>query len=346
MTGPIGIIVNPCSRKNKGRPDRAAALRRALGPHGAVRETQAPGDVRSAVEDLLARGARIFVSDGGDGSLHWLLNGLRAALGPGEPLPIVLPTGGGTIDFAAAKAGVRGAPDRVVERLVSAVARGDTIESVALPSLELRSTRVAEGGREVPFERLGFLAALGGMACRYFEEYARAPDGVPAGLRIVARTLGSAALAGAGLARLPGVPLAWAAYGAHMLRADAARVHVDGRELAGREWRLLAAGAFPCAIGGVLRVFPLARDGKLHIVAGNPGALETALGLRALLLGGAIGGGVLEAAAGAFGVEALGAEPLRPVADGEPLGPVRAVEARPGPAVRIVRIAPMGAERG
>jgi hypothetical protein len=110
----VGVITNPNSKKNFRRPQRRRSLEQAVGHHGVVRETRSLEDLPRAIGELLDAGCQYYVCDGGDGTLHWVLNSLhdavkaRAAAGGSAELPVVVPTNGGTVDFVARKAGLKG----------------------------------------------------------------------------------------------------------------------------------------------------------------------------------------------------------------------------------------------
>src|SRR3954468_8322577 len=68
----IGVITNPNSRKNKGRPDRARRLQSIVGNLGEVHETRSLESIKPVLRDFLRKRARYWVADGGDGALHWM----------------------------------------------------------------------------------------------------------------------------------------------------------------------------------------------------------------------------------------------------------------------------------
>jgi hypothetical protein len=69
----IGVITNPNSRKNKGKPDRAARLQSIVGAMGEVHETRTLESIKPVLREFLRKRARYWVADGGDGALHWML---------------------------------------------------------------------------------------------------------------------------------------------------------------------------------------------------------------------------------------------------------------------------------
>jgi hypothetical protein len=335
----VGVVLNPRARKNRARggcpEDRVARLSRLLGPWGEVRVTESVEDLGGAVAQLLPRATHL-VSDGGDGALHWLIHEVRARVEDPARWPAFVPTNGGTIDFVARKAGVRGRSDAILRALAAAASADRPPPEVALDTLHL--TGATDGG--APFDRLGFALAAGGVGNRFFDKYYEDPDPTPATIvRVIARTVRDW-----GLERVAPRLLDGSSWAAHLFRPTRARVVIDGEELPTLEHSGLHAGAFDVNLGGVLRVFPLARDpGVLHFQAGEMSPGEIIAHLPALAAGGAIRGPKLRDTAGAeMLVEAVAGERLAPIVDGERFEGLTRLEVRAGPRVRIARVSPAG----
>ena len=170
----IGIILNPNSGKNrKAAPGRAERLQAIVGRHGVVVQTRSLLELRPALAALLDEGVQCLVSDGGDGALHWMLNEGRRLIAE-DPrfadavLPPALPTNGGTIDFVAKKAGLKGGAEQLVAGLVDAMADGAPPPEISVDSLEITGTEWAEGTMQ-SFRRMGFALAAGGASVQAFE---------------------------------------------------------------------------------------------------------------------------------------------------------------------------------
>ena len=273
----IGVVVNPNSRKNRrDRRDRAEEIRRLLGPWGTVHRTEGLEELRPAIRSLLDEGVDYFVSDGGDGALHWMLNELaraRAERGdPGGSLPVVLPTNGGTIDFVARKAGVRGHAFSIVGSLVERLAADRPPEVAEIDSLEI----LEEGEDAEPVRRLGFALAAGGVGRRFFDRYYEYPD--PGARSIVAIIVRAVASQVGGALRLP-LPEPALDYARQAFRRTEARVRIDGREVDTTEHGAINAGSIDICLGGVIRVFPLAvSEGEIHFQARGPLAVGRSSG--------------------------------------------------------------------
>ena len=128
-------------------------------------------------------------------------------------------------------------------------------------------------------------------------------------------------------------------YAAHMFAPTRATVSIDGVALEETDHACLHAGSFDVNLGGVLRVFPLARErGVLHLQAGFLSPLSMIKNLPALAAGGAIRAPRMRDTSGTeMIVEAIG-EPLSPILDGERFEGLTRLEVRPGPRVRLARV--------
>jgi diacylglycerol kinase family enzyme len=336
----IAVIYNPNSRKNRrappGRPDR---LRRILGPSGEVFETRRPEELGPVVGRLLEQGVDYLVSDGGDGSLHWAVNEVArqsASRSNHRDQPALLPTNGGTIDFVARKVGITGNSERIVLALTRALASQKPPDLVTLDSMEITGIELGPNGRELPFRRIGFSLAAGGIGQRFFGKYYAEPVLGARGIaRVVVRAVGSHV---AGAIGLP-LPEPALTYGREVFRPTRARVIIDGREVPSHEHGAIHAGAFDIELAGVFKVFPLARSsGVLHFQAGALSPAEIIRALPDLWRGGAIQGEHLVEVGGVrMSVEALD-EPLYPIIDGESFGPLKRLEVRLGPEVSVPRL--------
>jgi hypothetical protein len=332
----IGVIINPTSRKNRRQPPgRAQRLAHLVGPWGVVYETRALGDLRAVVGRLLERGVQYLVSDGGDGSMHWAINEARDLVGGShQDLPCFVPTNGGTVDFVARNVGIVGGAEKVLVELARWVANDRKPPVVELDTLLVSGDRRTAGGELVPFARLGFALAAGGIGQRFFDKYYAEPEpGARAIVSVVAQGVGSWAANRLGLP----LPERWTAYGRELFRPTSARVVIDGEELPDREHGAIHAGAFDVSLSGVFRVFPLAREpGKIHYQAGGIVPLEMIRALPDLYRGRAIKSArLVERAGSEMIIEVLGNELLRPILDGESFTNLVRLNVQPGPRIRV-----------
>ena len=326
----VGVVLNPQARKNRGTSsDRAEHLSDLLGRHGQVVETRSLDDLPSAVERLLPRATHL-VSDGGDGALHWLINEVRDRLGDDpDRWPTFVPTNGGTIDFVARRAGVRGHAAAIVGRLATAAATRRPPREVELDTLRVEGTYT--DGRA--FVRHGFALAAGGIGNRFFDKYYEDPEpsaGTIVG--IIARTVSEYALGQIGAKRDT-------SYSDHMFRPTPARVTIDGQEVRTHAHDGLHAGSIDVNFAGVLRVFPFAHEaGALHFHAGALRPSVIISNIPELIAGRALSGDNLIDTRGHEMVITAEREPLRPVIDGERYEDVAGLRITSGPRVRIGRV--------
>ena len=332
----IGIILNPNSGKNrKAAPGRAQRLQAIVGDQGTVVQTRSLDELGPALRALLDDGAQCLVSDGGDGALHWMINEGRK-LRPDGDLPPALPTNGGTIDFVAKKAGLKGSAERLVAALVDSMSGGRPPSEMVVDSLEITGSERVDGVL-TPYRRIGFAVAAGGVAQRFFDSYyADGGRGAAGIVSVVRRTVGGQL---ADALRIPS-QRPERRVNRHLFKPTRARVTLDGELLPQTEFSGLNAGAFDVCLGGVFRIFPLARQpGSLHFQVGDLRPWEVIRSIPALARGGLIRSERLTEVQGAeLVIEAVGDEALAPIIDGESFPGVATMTLRPGPKVRLVTL--------
>ena len=337
----IGVITNPHSRKNQRQPvGRVGRLQEILGGAGEVRETQSTSEVAPAVRDFFRKKIEYLVSDGGDGAMHWLLNAARSVAAEDEfrslDFPLAVPTNGGTIDFVAQKANMRGEGLQIIDALVRTTAEGRPPKVITLDSFEVDGIQRTDRGDE-PFKRIGFALAAGGIGQRFFDKYYETKNpGVRTILSVVSRAVGSHLAA---QVPLP-MPERVLKFGREIFEPTHARVVIDGEELPTTEHGAIHAGAFDISLGGVFRVFPLAHErGVLHFQAGGIVPSEIIRALPDLYRGGAIRSRKMKDVSGrVMEIEAVGDELLCPIIDGEPFVGLTRMTVRPGPFIRVARV--------
>jgi diacylglycerol kinase family enzyme len=315
----LGVVVNPFARKNRALPgDRIDSLRCLVGPWGEVHQTGAISDLQGIVERLYPRASHL-VSDGGDGALHWLINEMRSQVSDSQRWPIFVPTNGGTIDFVARKARVRGRADAILRALTHSAQADRRPPEVCLDSLELRG----ETSDGATFHRIGFALAAGGVGNRFFDKYYEHDDpGRGTIARVIVRAVGEYAVSRAG----------------ELFTPTYARVVIDGEVVPTRNHNALHAGAFDVNLGGVIRIFPRAREpGVLHFQAGEISPPKIIAHLPALVAGGAIRGDRLRDVSGREMVIEARREPLSPIIDGERFTGIVRLVVRAGPRIRVAQ---------
>lgn len=342
----VGILINANSRKNRGRAGRAEEVRAAVGPHAIVRETKDLSELRPVVEEFIEAGCRYWVSDGGDGTFHWLMNAGREVLsdrGDGAVVQVfpyrLVPTNGGTIDFIARKAGIHGQSDAVIRKLVEGVRLGHEFAAEPIDTLLITGHRVGDPAGVDAFCRVGFAVAVGGIGQRFFAKYYEARNPGPWTIIEVSvkAGLGQAAML-PGLRSLPFLD-GLRRFADDVLGGTRARVAIDGRQLPHNLFQGLHAGAVDIDFG-TMKLFPYAATpGRMHVVAGAMDRIECAWKWVFLVAGRPVpGGNWIETPGELFEVEALPGETLDPVIDGEIFRGLDRVVVRLGPKVLVPRI--------
>jgi len=340
----IGVITNPNSKKNRRRHNRVAELQAIVGEFGLVRQTPSTDAIGPVIGEFKERGVDFWVSDGGDGALFWMLNKASETLGHGvEALPsqlrYALPTNGGTIDYVARRAGVRGRAEQILKKLVDTYRSGGSFPESIVPSLLLTGTQIGSDGVERPFEKVGFATAIGGVGNRFFDKYYKAR--IP-GPKVIVEVISKASFSFL-VDQVPfirdRIPQSWLTYGREVLTPTPAKVWADGNELPYKQFSTIACGAFKINLGGVLKMFPWAGKGKIHISAGEPDTWDIIANFPRMATGRRLSSKDLYDAPGTeLIVEATTEELLRPNVDGEFVDNVKRLVIRPGPKFRIPRI--------
>lgn len=337
----IGILTNPRSRKNLSRSGHVRRLLAMASDDVLVRATDDLDQVRGAVRDFIDAGCRIWVADGGDGTLHWLMNeggevlreqGLWDGVGP-FPVPLC-PTNGGTIDFVARKTGIRGRAERLIRVLIDAERAGEALQVVELPTLRVTGRHVGQATDD--FVRLGFAAAIGGIGQKFFQQYYEARNPNRWTILHVAARGGVGHLA----TFVPVRGVRWLEelqeHGRRILAGTRAHVAIDGQELPYDLYQGLHVGAIDLDFG-TMKLFPYAgQPGRMHVVAGAMDRLECAWKWTFLVAGRPVPGGTWHEVPGtSMDVRAAGDESLDPVIDGECFHGLAELHVRPGPTVSI-----------
>jgi diacylglycerol kinase family enzyme len=341
----IGVITNPNSRKNKGRPDRARRLQSIVGNLGEVHETRSLESIKPVLRDFLRKRARYWVADGGDGALHWMFRmGMEVMeeeefREQGMSMPRTMPTNGGTIDFIANNVGIKGDAEGLLATLRRKLEGGQRVEEVEVDSMIIDGVEATPDG-DRPFLTYGFAVAAGGIGQRFFAKYYGDSDPNPRTiLKVVASTVASMPVAMTPLRHVPGLaPLA--SYAQDMFRPTHARVTVDGMILPGDEFTGLHIASMSINLGNVLKFFGKAdQAGLLNAIVGTPTPWGIVRNLPRMARGEEMRGGrVLDRPCRDMTLEAAGDELLEPVIDGEYYRNLRKVSFRVGPRVRIPKV--------
>ncbi|MEM6289623.1 MAG: diacylglycerol kinase family protein [Myxococcota bacterium] len=339
MATPIGVLTNPNSGKNRRNPERLGDLERAVAGYGVVRQTRDLDELAGVIREFVELGCRYWVVDGGDGTLHWLLSTAHRVATEDDttdaPWPMVVPANGGSIDFVAHKAGIRGQATDIVRELVAALERGESPSSVELDTLLITGDTL---GGDVSFERIGFASAIGGVAQRFFDKlYQR--DRVDAwGIMDVLAKASAGGVAGSTPRPLRDVLVpSLQQYADDLFEPTRAKVEVDGKPLEFDSFSSLQVGSIDINLGGVVRTFRHAAEcGVMHAQAISSSRLGVVANLPNIVLGTKIWGrDVFDGPVQELSAEAVGSSTLDPVIDGELCFGLSRLRIRQGPKLRI-----------
>ncbi len=144
----IGVLLNPNSRKNRQRPHRREKLQGIVGDYGIVRQTRDVEEIPPVLDEFIQREIPYWVSDGGDGALHWMINkGMALSYPESIPGGQALPPGGRVDhrrDDQRRLGGVRLGQARLEAGLADLAGRL-SLELAHLGSGEVRGVRIEAG---------------------------------------------------------------------------------------------------------------------------------------------------------------------------------------------------------
>ena len=324
----LGVIVNPLARKNRAAGDHSAELRRIVGQWGEVHETNSIEDLRKVVEELCPRVSHL-VSDGGDGSLNWLINETEHCVSDPDRWPVFVPNNAGSVNAIARKAQVRGRPQAILRALVAAAEADRPPPEVSLDTLTLDG-ETADGAK---FHRLCFGLAAGGVGNRFYDKYYdNHTHGRADVVRVIARSFSDYVANKVVRSSKPN-------YATSLFAPTQARVVIDGEEVPTRTHRLLHAGAIDLRIGAGFRLFPKAeKPGALHFQAGNLRPSLIVVRFPAALRSGKLRGDLIRDVNGQEMLIEAEDEPLSPIIDGERFDGIVRLVARAGPRIRVGQV--------
>lgn len=341
----IGVVINPFSRRNRGQSGLKRKLERLLGSYGRVVETYSTDAIIPALKQFADEGRRYWVADGGDGALHWMINGAARYFGPQQATQIAryVPTGGGSVDFVAKGLGIERDPKTVLARLVATIAKGGEPKYVPLRSMECVGTQVLYGDSRESFRRYAFATAFAGYGANFFGPLHEG-SGDKSPTRIAGlMSLGFGAAAGRAILRGPLEalkPRALAKAEYDFLHAVRAEVRIDGErslDHTGKpieSFTVIQCAALPLALAGILRVFPLANNEQMHAQVGMVSGAEMARIFPLLMTGKRVQHLLPDAYDGparSIEVKCLHGDQMNPVLDGEVFFRLESLTASLGP---------------
>ena len=178
----LGVIVNPHSGKNLRSPTRIRDLREQLGRNGQFCLPQSVQELPEIIQELRANGMTTLAIDGGDGTIHQVINAAHKVYGS-EALPKIALLKGGTMNNIARNVGVP-LLKRSHQLLAELMTERERITVV-------RHSLLVD-------DKAGFIFGLGAVA--QFLDLYELPPGRPTvtkAIRMVLKLLGSAIINGA-----------------------------------------------------------------------------------------------------------------------------------------------------
>ena len=342
----IGVITNPNSRKNKGRPNRVNDLERVLGNLGEVHQTQSVESIKPILRDFLRKKARFWVADGGDGALHWMLKAGQELFEEEEfkngdyEFPLAVPTKGGTIDFVANNVGIQGSAEDILSALKSKLESGLPIEEIEVDSMLIEGIQQTNNG-DAFFRTYGFAAAVGGIGQQFFTKYHESNDPNPKTIvKILGKAMAMLPLSISPFNKIKAIPKPLKQFANELFEPMAANVWLDGTKVEATEFSGVNIGSMSINLGGVFRLFSKADNNhQMQVILGSIGPMELLKNIPSMFLGGNINAeGIVDRPCMELKVESSGAKLLSPNIDGEFYEHVKEIVFRLGPRIRIPKI--------
>lgn len=305
----LGAVVNARAKCARRDPDLVVRLRRLVGGDR-VELTTSATEVEGALERLRARGVDALLLVGGDGTITGTLTPLLRGW-PGDALPTLILSTGGTINTIARSLGARAEPEEAIRRcLDGATPHGDSLRAV----VEVRADGAAA--------HFGLVFA-NGVGARLLDQYYRGPRRGAAAAAWTVGRIASSALLGGALARQLFAPF----------DAD---ISIDGKLLARRSFTVMAA-ANVHHVGLGFRPFHSAGADltRIHFTMTDGGPLALLREIPTLRLGIAARNSVLEH----FSTQRVSVRAAAPQAwsfDGDTFPAATELEIAAGPALRFL----------
>lgn len=346
----VGVIINPHAKGNRSRPQRAKELQALLGESARVVSTMSAEDVGFHLERFRAQGIRYIVADGGDGTLHTILNQAIQRLGAEavQSSFSFLPTSNGTINYMARVAGFNGDSEDTLRKLRTMLKRGLEPDVMPVPTLRNTGRREDAAGNSVEWGCYSWSNAIGGYAANFHQRWydSHLWEGAPRIVALAAEGVGSFVADSVFRGPLRAVRPKWVDERAAVyLPPTRGKVWVDGEVFRAPDgstpdsFALLNAGAVPVNLAGVFKVFPQANLEAIHIHVGNLGALPLAKAFVKSFRNESISSATLyDGLAQELRIECAPGTSLCPSMDGEMYSGLTELRVERGPVVSFVTI--------
>ncbi|MCB1214108.1 MAG: hypothetical protein KDK66_01405 [Deltaproteobacteria bacterium] len=236
----IGIIVNPKGRHYKQDPGRIQRLSFIVGDKGSYSPTEDLHDLRRVLEEFKTRDIDILGIGGGDGTNHVVLTHLIDIYGEKE-LPQLAFLRGGTMNTLANSVGIKGAPEKILSRLIYKYHEGKSFKTDELDIMKIN-------------DEYGFIFGCGGiynfMQAYYAGSWTASP---PKAVYTLGRSVASAMVNGA--------------FARQLFERIDGEITVDGETWPYKNYSAIVSSSIP-VLGLHFRVFHYSdRPGCFHAMA-------------------------------------------------------------------------------
>lgn len=341
---PIGIVTNPYAGKNAASSRRAKELQRIIGPYGLVKESRNIDQLKSILSEFAAHKVPYIVCDGGDGTIHWIVNTYMEVLNASKreaieaAMPVFIPTNGGTIDFLARKVGSQGGTYKILKKLHKLFEEDTLPKPKALRAFMLEGKYTKEHlGKS--YRKLAFAGALAGFAQKFFTKYYESgKPSLQTVIEVITKTFTSTAFKGSWFEGY--VPKDVLGYANEMFDPIAAEVRIDGKLVHNKRINTINVGSIAIEIKNLLKLFANAdRDKKLHMHVGYLEPYEVFANLGNLFAGtDYTGKELVQTTAETIEIISKEADGLNPCLDGELFTGIATMKATVGPHIRFLGI--------
>lgn len=341
---PLGIITNPYAGKNASSSHRSKELQRIIGKYGLVKESRNIDQLKSILSEFAVHKVPYIVCDGGDGTIHWVINSYLEVLHTHKreaienQMPIFVPTNGGTIDFLARKVGAHGGTFKILKKLKKLFAEGNVPEPMALRTFMMEGKYTKEHlGKS--YRKLAFSGALAGFAQKFFNKYYEShKPSLQTIVEVVTKTFTSTAFKGSWFEGY--VPKDVANYANEIFDPIGIEVKVDGKLVPYKQINTVNVGSIAIEIKNLIKLFANAdRDKKLHMHVGFLEPHEVFANLGNLFAGTPYTGKQLvETTAESIELISKESEGMNPCLDGELFTGMATAKLSVGPQIRFLGI--------
>ncbi|MBV6492944.1 MAG: hypothetical protein LDLANPLL_00950 [Turneriella sp.] len=340
----VGIVTNPYAGKNAAISRRSKELQRIIGKHGIVKESRNMDQLKSILSEFAAHKLPYIVCDGGDGTIHWIVNAYFEVLQETNvealetAFPIFIPTNGGTIDFLARKVDAKGGTYKILKKFRKLLETNSLPAPIALRTFMMTGKYTKEH-LGTQYRKLAFAGALAGFAQKFFNKYYESgKPSLQTVVEVITKTFTSTAFRGSWFEAY--VPKDIAAYSNEMFDPFAADVKIDGKPIEYKRLNTLNVGSIAIEIKNLIKLFANAdRDKKLHMHVGYLEPFEVFSNLGNLFAGtDYTGKELVQKTADTIDIVSKEPDGLNPCLDGELFTGMATMHVSIGPHIRFLGI--------